>query len=243
MALGPFAVGEQPSEPLVIAVTNAVGEPLDLDLYDSLHFDGDALPAGTVTIASAPEGKLQYTFSEAFTVAGPVEARVRLVQDDGDVDYSPWFSFDVLPAYALRVTPVEAYVFTAQSVTQAQLLTAQAQVAMVVDRLLADDVIWDGLWSRDRSLLQQAIAWQAAEVAQAAVIGVPQMAGVQSMSTANQSITFTAGSGTAPSVPVGQMSLAILKRLSWRLRQLSSYVEPERVRPDAWVVVNRLDHL
>src|SRR6478735_3318371 len=129
MTFGPVTVGEQPSQPLLITVTDADGVPLDLEVYDTVTVEG--LPEGVTTLADAPNGQVQYTFIAPFEEAGTVSFRVKMEQDDGDTDYSPYGEVEVTGAFVLRATPTQAFNATAQQVSNEDLQRAQVQIALV----------------------------------------------------------------------------------------------------------------
>lgn len=236
MTFGPFSVGEQPSTPLLLTVTKADGTAVNLDAYDDITVVG--LPEGSTTVASASQGRVQYTFAAPFTEAGTVRFRVRLVQDDGDTDYSPWAEVQVFAEPVTRVSTAQAYTTTAQQVSAERLLQAQVQIALVVDRDLADADIWAALAERDQKLLRQAIAWQAVELGRVADTGLGSLPGpVQSMNTAGQSVTFATGTTLASSTTLSPVVVQVLNRLSWRRRQISAHLEADArgPAPDPWV--------
>lgn len=238
MTIGPFAVQERPSTPLVVTVTNADGTAKDLSGYDTVDIEG--LPAGVTTVADAATGRVQYTFTEAFAEAGTVRFRVVLSQADGDTDFSPWGEIQVLGDLAPRVTAGAAYAHTAQQVSVTDLVRAQAQIALVVDRDLADTEIWTGIETRDQKLLAQAISWQAVELAKTDAAGLASLPGqVQAMSTAGQSVTFATGTSLTSMTALSPVVIQVLNRISWRRRQISAepLVDARGPMPDPWARV------
>lgn len=236
MSIGPFVVGEQPSTPLLVQVTNAAGTPLDLTGYDDVTVEG--LPEGLTTLADAALGKVQYTFTEPFETAGTLSFRVKMSQTDGDVDYSPYSDIEITDAFVLRATPAMAYSATAQQVSTAELQQAQVQIALVVDRDLADADVWAAMTPRDQGLIAMAISWQAVELKRSTEAGLAGLPGVvTAMSTAGQSVTFASGTSVASMTSLSQVVVQVLNRLSWRMRQYSAILENEArgPAPDPWI--------
>lgn len=238
MSLGPWQVGEQPTDPLLITVTDSEGAPRNLDVYDTVTVEG--LPEGVTTVASAVDGKVQYTFTAPFAEAGTVSFRVTMASNDDPTgpDVTPWISAEVSGVLVARATPAQAFAATAQQVSAADLQLAQVQIALVVDRDLAEQATWDAISPRDQKLLTQAISWQAVELNKAEAAGLAGLPGsVQSMSTAGQSVTFASGTSVASMTNLSPVVVTILNRLSWKRRQLSAYLENEArgPAPDPWI--------
>lgn len=216
MAIGPFAVGEQPSEPLVIRVTNSDGEPVDLDQYDSMELIGYGLPEGITSIADAAAGRVQYTFTAPFADVGTVEARVVLTQEDGDVDYSPVFSFEVYDVVTSTfLSGPQVFTITGQNSSRAARAKAQSIVGLVLHRDLSDTDWLDRLGARDLGLLRQAVAWQSVFTP---TLEVPP--GATSVATGDVSLTF--GGSSAESTVLATLTAMALSRLSWRRRSMIS---------------------
>lgn len=235
MSWGPFHVGEQPSVPLLITVLDADGQPLDLEVYDDVTVEG--LPDGVTTIADAPNGQVQYTFTAPFTEPGTLSFVVKMHQDDGDLDESRTGEVEIIGTLTARATPAQAYAYTAQQASAADLQLAQAQVAMTVDRDLADDDVWDAIGTRDQSLIRQAISWQAVELDRTTALGLTAMPGVvTSMSTAGQSVAFAAGTTVASMTNLSGVVVGLLDRLSWKVRQYSAELAcaARGPAPDPW---------
>jgi hypothetical protein len=236
MSIGPFVVGERPSDPLLITVTDAAGAPRDLSTYNAVTVEG--LPAGTTAITNAAQGRISYTFTAAFAQAGTASFRVKLAQADGDVDYTPYGQIEVSDAFVLRASPTQAYNATAQQVSAAELQQAQVQIALTVDRDLADATVWAAISPRDQGLLAMAISWQAVELKRTADAGLGALPGnVTAMSTAGQSVSFAPGTSVASISNLSPIVVKVLNRLSWRIRQLSGVLEAEArgAAPDPWM--------
>lgn len=224
-----FYVGEKPSQPLVVTVTDDAGTPLDLNAYVSVALVGDGLPAGTAATSDAQAGEVSYTFTDPFVTAGPVEFLVRLNTASGGIDYSGPLVLSVLQRPAdSRVTLALARLITASDVSSDSLLRAQSQLSLLVDRQLWDDETWDALPERDSSLLRQAIAWQGLHLDQVEQSPMPFVPGATSLSTGDVSVSF--GDGATPgAVALSPLARNLLRRLSWHRNEIPAYV-PKRSR-------------
>ena len=220
-----FYVGERPSTPLVITVTDEAGAPRDLSGYSEVSIvpvDTVGLPPGDCSVSDAEAGKVQYDFIDPFEVAALLVLQVKMETGTGDVDMSGSFTLTVLDqvdSTTTLVTPAQVEAWTGRSVSQQQVVQAQFQVSLAVGADLSDEDWLAGLGSQDTYWLSLAVAYQAADLArfQAATeqIQVPYLPGVQSVSTGDQSITFRAGeSGVSVPGMSSQANIA-LRRISW----------------------------
>lgn len=217
-----FYVGEQPTSPLVITVTNEDGTPRDLADYESVSFIGEGMPDGTTTVSDPAEGKVQFDFAAPFTVAENLTLQIGM--ESGDIyDYSAPFVISVLdvPDESLTiVTPAQVEATTGESVTRKQVVKAQGLVSLAVGRDLTDQVWFTGYVSaRDQFWLRTAVSYQAshdAELESGDTLSVPYAPGVATMSTGDQSITYIQQGARE----LGQPELvanawAAIKHLSW----------------------------
>jgi hypothetical protein len=243
-----FYVGEQPSDPLVVTVTEADGvTPRDLTGVGSVSFVGDPLPAGTAAIANAVEGKVQYDFSAPFTEAENLRLQVKM-STGADADYSGVFTVSVQnPADTLAtiVTPMQVEAWTSVSVSNTDVVRAQGLICLVTGRDLTDqDWLDSNVSNQDLFWLQQAVAWQAAEHPEDGTITValPHVPGASSISNGDVSISYREDNQSELANLASNATLAI-KRLSWMRPVRSVSATPfltERVRqPSTWVPMNR----
>lgn len=218
MSAGPFFVGEQPSSPLTIDLTDSSGAALDLSVYDDVELISEEIPAGTLSIVEPAAGRVQYVFSAPFAVAGTVSYQIRLEQLDGDTDYTPPATFQVLSTTSTGaiVSASMASDITGASVSGADLVRAQHQIGAVLGHDLFDTAFTGRRTGRDMYLLRQAVAYQAAGLGQAAMT-VP--IGVTAVSQAGLSLSFGAPTGLAES-QLSPWAVSLLKRLSWRRRRV-----------------------
>lgn len=241
-----FYVGEQPSDPLVVTVTEPDGTPRDLTGVTAVSFVGDLLPAGAATVNNAAEGKVQYDFSAPFTVAQNLRVQVRMVTA-GDSDYSAPFTISVQnpeDALATIVTPAQAEGWTGVSVSESDVVKAQGLVCLVVGRDLTDADWLLTVSDQDMFWLKQAVAWQSAEHPEGGTITVPlpYVPGASSIANGDVSISFRDDSQSELANLAGNATLAI-KRLSWMrpVRSVSAtpflYNRPRQ--PSTWVPMNR----
>jgi hypothetical protein len=247
MAVPIFYVGEQPSDPLVVTVTEADGvTPRDLTGVTSVQFVGDPLPAGTAAVALAAEGKVQYDFSAPFVEAENLRMQVKMTTGT-DVDYSAPFVVSVqneADALATIVTPVQVEAWTSVSVSQSDVVKAQGLVGLVTGRDLTDAVWLLGVNDRDLFWLQQAVAWQASEHPEGGGVSValPYVPGASSIANGDVSISYREDSGDELSNLVANARLAI-KKLSWMrpVRSVSAtpFLSNRPTQPSTWVPMNR----
>lgn len=240
-----FYIGEQPSDPLVVTVHNSDGTVRDLTGVDTVDFVGDPLPAGTTSIVSAPQGKVQYDFDAPFAVAANLTIQIQM-NENGDVDLSEPFTISVQdPGEAITpiVTPSQIESWTGVSVSNNDVVRAQGIVSLVVGRNLNDAEWYADLSTNDQFWLQQGVGWQAAEHPQDTVVAMdfPYVPGVSSISNGDIAISYSEGGGDEY-VSLAQNAKLALKRLSW-LRPVRSYsAQPflvDRPLPALWKVIGR----
>lgn len=242
-----FYVGEQPSDPLVVTVTEADGvTPRNLTGVGSVSFVGDPLPAGTAAVADALTGKVQYDFSAPFTEAENLQLQVKMTTGS-DSDYSQPFTVSVQnPADTLAtvVTPAQVEAWTNVSVSQGDVVRAQGLICLVVGRDLTDTVWLADVSNQDTFWLQQAVAWQAAEHPQndAPLILLPYVPGASSIANGDVSISYRDDSGDELSTLAANAKMAV-KRLSWlrpvRSMSATPFLSNRPPRPSTWVPLNR----
>jgi hypothetical protein len=214
-----FYVGEQPSDPMVVTVTEPDGvTPRDLTGVTSVAFVGDPLPAGTAAVANAAQGKVQYDFDDPFTEAENLRLQVKMTTGD-DVDYSAVFTVSVQnPADTLAtiVTPVQVEAWTSVSVSQSDVVKAQGVVGLTVGRDLTDPLWLLTVGDRDLFWLQQAVAWQAADHPEGSGVSValPYVPGASSIANGDVSISYRDDAQSELSILAAHARLAI-KKLSW----------------------------
>lgn len=211
MSLGPFGVGEQPADPLVLTVVDAAGAAVDFDDYDTVALEGD-IPAGTATPLAG--GVLQYKMSAPFTTAGTYVLRVTMEQADGDIDYSQPFEFTVVDDLSTTLlSPDDVYTSTGSSVTMADIVSSQAIVSLVVGADLTDADWLASLSAKDLFWLKRAVAWQAVD--EASDLDIAYVPGATSVKAGDVSVTYSsAGTSTGEAITSRYAQMA-LKRLSW----------------------------
>lgn len=214
MAIGPFTVGEEPSRPLAIDVCDSDGQ-LDLTAYDTVEVEAyPDLPAHGVTTDPALPGRVQIDFDEPFTEAGNYKFRIVLSQADGDTDITTgWLSFDVtdVPDFEPVVTTTEVYQITGETVSEADIAKATSLASLMLDRDLYDTEWMKTLDAADTRRIKTAISFWATSIATEVESAYP--AGVTSISSGGQSISFA--SPTAGSVDVPAKAMIALRNLSW----------------------------
>jgi hypothetical protein len=243
-----FYVGEQPSDPLVVTVTESDGvTPRDLTGVGSVAFVGDPLPAGTAAVADALEGKVQYDFSAPFTEAENLRLQVKMTTGS-DIDYSQPFTVSVQnpnDALVTIVSPAQVEAWTNVSVSNGDVVRAQGLICLVVGRDLTDvDWIDEDVSNQDLFWLQQAVAWQASEHPEDGTIKValPYVPGASSIANGDVSISYREDSQSELANLASNTLLAI-KRLSWMkpVRSVSAtpFLTDRPRQPSTWVPLNR----
>jgi hypothetical protein len=242
-----FYVGEQPSDPLVVTVTDEGGAPRDLTGVTSVQFVGDPLPAGTAAIANAAQGKVQYDFDAPFVDAENLRVQVKMLTG-GDSDYSAPFTISVQnpqDALVTIVTPQQVEAWTNVSVSNGDVVRAQGLICLVVGRDLTDvDWIDEDVSNQDLFWLQQAVAWQASEHPEDTTVRVqmPYVPGASSITNGDISISFRDDSQSELAQLAGNALLAV-KRLSWMkpVRSVSAtpFLSNRGPRPSTWVPMTR----
>jgi hypothetical protein len=242
-----FYVGEQPSDPLVVTVTEADGvTPRNLTDVDTVEFVGDVLPVGTASIANAALGKVQYDFDEPFEEAQNLRLQVKMITGT-DVDYSAPFVVSVQnldEATVPIVTPAQVEGWTNVSVSTGDVVRAQGIITLVVARDLTDAVWFAGVAAQDQFWLQQAVAWQAAEHPEGGTVRValPYVPGASSIANGDVSISYREDSQSELANLAANAKLAV-SRLSWmrQLRTVSAmpFLSQRGPQPSSWVPMNR----
>ena len=242
-----YYVGERPSDPLVVTVTEPDGvTPRDLTGVTSVQFVGDPLPAGTAAIADALTGKVQYDFSAPFTDAENLRVQVRM-NEGTDVDYSKPFTIsvqNVLDALATIVTTSQVEAWTGVSVSLGDINKAQGLICLTVGRDLTDVNWLDGVSNQDMFWLQQAVAWQAAEhpADSTITVALPYVPGASSIANGDVSISFRDDSQSELS-NLASNALMAVKRLSWMkpVRSVSAtpFLTNRPTQPSTWVPMTR----
>jgi hypothetical protein len=163
------------------------------------------------------QGRIRYTFTSPFTKAGRVCLRVRLERTGQDIDFTPWFSIDVLDNMpAAIITSDEAYFIASEPVSAASLYRAQVVIGLIINRDMSDADWFTGLSNRDKQRLRTAVAFQALYVTQGS--GSPDLVGVKSVIVGSrlggESITWQDGMTTEDYLLSPLASMA-LRKLSW----------------------------
>lgn len=237
-----FYVGEQPSDPLIITVRDSAGAAVNLTDVSTVSLVGDPLPAGTCIINNAALGKVQYTFTAPFTVAGSLVEQVKMVDTVAGIDYSAPFTLSVAnmaePATAL-VTPAQVETFTGQVVSENDIARAQGVISLAAGVNIADPDWLELVSTADTYWLELAVSYQAVEVghqlAGESMIGFP---GAKSLSNGDVRVTFS--DSVDSSMPeLGSLARAALMRLSWlrpmRSIQAKPFLLTPSPPPDPWI--------
>ncbi len=207
MTIGPYSVGEFPTQPVVI--TAILSGYDDLNDYDTVEVVGPDLPEGTTTVMDATH--VSYQFAEPFEASGGYMLRVQATSGER-VDYSSWASFVVYDATLL--TTAEAAMLTGENAPSIdRLLRAQAAVALVLDRDLADEDWLASLSRADYRRLVAAIAFTSVSTSFAPNAGTGQE--IQSVKSGDETVTYRASGGTSVST-LPPLAMLMVDKLSWR---------------------------
>lgn len=241
---GTYYVGEQPSDPMVLTVTDAAGDPVDLSDVSAVALVGDELPAGMATVENPFAGTVQYKFTAPFADSGSLTLQVAMTDTDGGVDYSAPFTVTVADpseGTALLVTPVEVENWTGVPVSVSDIARAQGQVSVACGRDLSDPDWLGGLSSSDYYWLRLSVAYQAAEIAMSSGgLSMPYVPGATSIANGDVRVTYGEGGGSQMTGLNG-MANAALQRLSWMGNFRSVQATPFSSRgpkPSAWTTIS-----
>lgn len=225
-----FYVGEQPSDPLVIAIKDADGTARDLSSIVTASLVGnDLLPDGTASVSDAAAGLVQYEFSAAFATAENLVLQVKTVDGDGSVDYSAPFTLivrDPADAATQLVTPAVAEATTGVPVSDDNIARAQGTISLVSGRDLSDSDWFAALSTADTFWLKAAISHQAAALADretSGTVAMPYVAGAASVRSGDVAITY---SGAQSAADVSANARLALSRLSWLRPRRSVTAKP-----------------
>jgi tRNA(Leu) C34 or U34 (ribose-2'-O)-methylase TrmL len=212
MAIGSFALNEQPSAPVYIDVSETT-LPHPLQDYAELELEStpDA-PLSTPTVVNSNE--FYFTFTLPLSEPGVFWFRLKATHSAG-VDYTSWLSYEVLPdPSTLLVSEQQAYLITTKPVSATELFNAQAKIANLLGQELSTDPdSWfDQQLASDKRRIRSAIAFFAADTS------VSNPPGVKAATYDGASVTYADPPATGV-MEIPPLVLLQLNQLSWNKRK------------------------
>lgn len=234
MALGPYWVGDKPLDAFSISVTRS-GVPVDLSIYSSASVTlvgPDELPVDSSGfVATIANSQVVVAWPDEVTVLtapGWYTFQVALISTSGALDHTQQVSFEVQArepvvdsAWADRRDVLN---FTGQEVTQGILMQAQSVIELATGVAYAEsiDPTLGPLSARDLRKLKQAVAYQAAFLAQhEAVFSRAAVAGL-SQDGVSINVGTVGGQTDQMALILAPLTKMALKALSWRRSGVST---------------------